>query len=103
MQRPLASFRRAVCALLLLAFAWAVVLAASPDLHESAHHDADDAQHECAATMIHHGGIDHTPAPAFTVAFLPVVFAQVGAPRLDWVPSLFSGSRIFEHGPPALA
>lgn len=100
--RPLPAqfIRRLAGAVVLLGFAWTLVLAASPDLHEAAHHDAGDEHHECAVTLIHAGGIENSPAPTFSVVALPRVFANLGAPRLDWVPSLFSTSSVLEHAPP---
>ena len=80
-----------------------LVLAASPRLHQWLHGDADEADHDCAAVLFSHGGVEQVggtvAAPGFvvqTVGFAPLAAETARA----FVPSTFAGSRVFEHGPP---
>ncbi|MGC3990440.1 MAG: hypothetical protein QM796_12310 [Chthoniobacteraceae bacterium] len=77
------------------------LLAASPQLHERLHHDADHHDHECAVTMVLDGGLHHG-APAMP----PVVAPKqngVDEPTLSagkQLAAAFLGACIFEHAPP---
>ena len=88
---------------MLLAHLLAVlVLAASPRLHHRVHPDADDDDHDCAVVWFLHGGADAAPAPTAVPAFVRVEVAErvVALRRAAFVPSVFAGNRVFEHGPP---
>lgn len=82
--RPRAAFRwtAAACALLV----WVLgLLAASPELHEKLHADADHADHACAITIFHHGVEDTSAAvPQLSVVWRVVetVAAVPAAQRL---------------------
>src|SRR5664279_6231305 len=52
------------------------VLAASPQLHELIHPDAQGPGHECAVTLFIHG-VESGPAALVLVTFLPVVLARI--------------------------
>ena len=78
-----------------------LILAASPRLHHWVHPDADDDDHDCAVVLFLHGGGDVGPAPLIVTACagLATEFVLVLAPA-EFVPSVFAGNRVFEHGPP---
>jgi len=84
------------------AFLWALVLSASPQLHQRFHTDANRVEHNCAATMIASGNYDHAAHPPLVSAPAPSVqFSKIPALTPQWVESPFLGARIFEHAPPA--
>jgi hypothetical protein len=94
--------RAFVAACVFAAFALALALSASPQLHQRVHKDANRVEHNCAVTMIASGSYDHAahvplvsaPIPAFEFSKIPVLTPC-------WVQSPFLGACIFEHAPPA--
>ncbi|HEV7404803.1 MAG TPA: hypothetical protein VGO11_17810 [Chthoniobacteraceae bacterium] len=88
----------------LAGFLLALLMAASPALHERLHHDADHDQHECLAKVLHAGGAsDDAPAPPTLAAFVAELFevAPVDASRV--AEALFLDCGILEHAPPRRA
>jgi hypothetical protein len=84
------------------AFLWALVLSASPQLHQRFHTDANRVEHSCAVTMIASGNYDHAAQPPLVSAQVPSVqFSKISALTPQWVESPFLGACIFEHAPPA--
>ena len=91
-----------VATLVSTAFLWTIVLSASPGLHERVHLDANQSQHECAATLIASGNCHHSAAAPVVTAPVPAVqFSKIPALNPIWVVSPFLGASIFEHAPPA--
>jgi hypothetical protein len=85
------------------AFLCALVLSASPQLHQLVHPDANRVEHTCAATMIGSGSYDHAAHPPLVSADVRAVqFSKIPALTPQWVESPFLGASIFEHAPPAL-
>ena len=83
---------------------FALALSASPQLHERVHPDANEAHHECAVTLIAAGNYDHAiAAPVLEPPIEVVQFSELSTLNSTWVASLFLGSSIFEHAPPAIA
>ena len=85
----------------LAGFVLAMLLAGSPWLHEWAHQNSSDTQHQCLATVLSEGACDEaTPAPPLAaIAEGPVEAAPEVGSRLAL--SLFLSCRILEHAPPA--
>ena len=81
-----------------------VALAASPQLHQLLHHDADRSNHECAVTMMVSGGSDGSSVPQVLEpsVILPVVFDFLLETHLRDVAPLFLSAHIFEHAPPLI-
>ncbi len=78
------------CAALVMLLA---ILAASPALHEWLHHDAGDADHECAVTLFQHGAdavvAAITVAAVVWIAVALAVIAPTGpdlGQRRYWLP-----------------
>src|SRR5438046_892422 len=87
----------------LAGFIFAMLLAGSPGLHEWAHHDSGDTQHECLATVLHSGACDEaTPAPV-TVVMGEGPTEAAPEVRSGVALSLFLSCRILEHAPPAVS
>jgi hypothetical protein len=87
---------------LAVAFLWALVLSASPQLHQRFHPDANRADHSCAVTMIASGSYNHVPHPPLVTLLVPITqFSEIPALIPQWVESPFLGAHIFEHAPPA--
>jgi len=67
-------------------------LASSEPLHKLVHHDADEAGHECAATLFAHGQVDSTVVevvaiiPAAPVEFLPHTLVSVFNALVETLP-----------------
>jgi hypothetical protein len=79
-----------------------VVLAASPQLHQLVHRDADRGEHECAVTVIVSGGSDDSSVPQVfdAGAILAVALDFLPETHSHDVASLFLSARVFEHAPP---
>jgi hypothetical protein len=86
----------------LLALFWALTLAASPDLHERVHPDANHEEHDCGATLFLSGAVGPVlaavvfslappclPLVRFTALTLPVVWRVRPTDRA-----------VLEHAPP---
>jgi hypothetical protein len=85
------------------AFLWALLLSASPELHQRVHPDANQADHSCAVTLIASGNYDHAvEPPLITAPDFVGEFGSVPALTSTWVKSLFLDAHIFAHAPPAL-
>ncbi|HMJ06717.1 MAG TPA: hypothetical protein VK474_10720 [Chthoniobacterales bacterium] len=88
-------------ALLLGALALAIVVSASPQLHDWLHKAGDFTRHECAATLLSSGSVDHSvsgpvlvqPAPNPDGPTLRTLRVQPVCASLEF-------SRL-EHAPPA--
>jgi hypothetical protein len=87
---------------LIACFAWTLVLASAPDLHELIHAGADSPAHSCAVTTLHAGGVDASPAalicsaPALIAALERVVPCDAELPPWTW------SYLAHEHAPPVL-
>jgi len=94
--------RAFVAAATAAAFLWTLALAASPQLHERIHSDANRPGHSCAVTIVSAGKLNHAPPGLVTVA-APLVYFL---PNVELIPAsvqpLFLTAAIFEHAPPAL-
>ncbi len=95
--------RSAVAALALAGIVLALLMSVSPDLHKSLHHDSDQAQHECLATMLDNGGCEGAPVVLFVARLQPE--SQLVLLTCDAVAagSYFLSCSIFEHAPPVLS
>jgi hypothetical protein len=85
------------------AFLFALVLSATPQLHERIHKASADASHQCAVTLLASGHCQHTPSATISIvppspsqgdAFSPRNFDSV-TPRLEF--------SLLEHAPPRLS
>jgi hypothetical protein len=95
------AFRAAIAAGSLAAFLFALVLSATPQLHEQFHGATGAPNHECAVTLLASGNYQHTP-PA-TISLAPPVpprpFVQASVSfRLVSAHLEFS---LLEHAPPS--
>jgi hypothetical protein len=86
----------------LLALFWALTLAASPDLHERVHPDANHEDHDCGATLFLSGAVGSIlAAVAFSLA--PPRLSLVGFADLmllvGWA-ICPTDRAVLEHGPP---
>jgi hypothetical protein len=75
-----ADAKRAFSLLCLAIFLSLQALAASPTLHKWLHHDADKVDHDCAVTMLAHGGIHLGSAAPVVVSSAPSVIEKVLEP-----------------------
>jgi hypothetical protein len=85
------------------AFLFALVLSATPQLHERVHKTSADASHQCAVTLLASGHCQHTPCDVISIAppaprrgdaFSHRNF-EIASPRLDF--------SLLEHAPPVLS
>lgn len=93
---------RLISCLLFACWAWALALAATPELHEWAHGGpAHHEEHECAATLIAAGACDAPIVTPFAIP-VPIEFQIETLPlRARIVASVFRGTRPPERGPPS--
>jgi hypothetical protein len=86
----------------LLALFWALTLAASPDLHERVHPDANDEDHDCGAMLFLSGAVGPVlAAVAFALAPPRLPFIRVTALTPPVVRSILPAERaVLEHAPP---
>lgn len=94
--------RPIVAALLFCSIAIAISLAASPQLH-TWWHKSDAANHECAATLISSGSVEH--AAGEPIATQPTRAPHVVTFRMPGHPRFLArlGFSLLEHAPPALS
>lgn len=105
MSPRLSSFRNlrtapAVVAALLAMLVLIIAAATWKPLHEWLHHDADEADHHCAVTLLATGSCDTSLVDAAlspTPLPLPVDSAL---PQESCIPNVFLSACAFEHGPP---
>jgi hypothetical protein len=85
------------------AFLFALVLSATPQLHERIHKASTDASHQCAVTLLASGHCQQTPSHAISIvppaprqgdAFSYRNF-EIASPRLDF--------SLLEHAPPVFS
>lgn len=96
-------FRLALVSAVLAGFVLALALAASPELHERIHHDADQEEHQCLATTIGGGGCEDALVAPMLVGFVAVFSATVPAEYSRAAGSLFLSCRVLEHAPPLVS
>jgi hypothetical protein len=89
----------AVVAGLLLALA----LAASPQLHELLHHDGEDQEHVCLATILQAGGFEEVLVVIMAVEPMTEVIATAPLRDVEEAGSFFLSCRVLEHAPPFLS
>ncbi len=95
------TFRRTLAALLFAAMTLAAALAVTPQLHAWLHSTGDRTTHQCAATLLSSGSVEHTPAEPIAVERAPEANAEtLPALAVAHVLSFFGGSSL-EHAPPA--
>jgi hypothetical protein len=95
------ALRAIVAAGFIGAFLFTLVLSAAPQLHERIH-QATDATHECAVTLLTTGNCDHT-SDAITVALpLPRPASRFSQPGLQLASTRLEFS-LLEHAPPAIS
>ena len=99
------AFLRVIVSVVLAHFLAVIAMAASPNLHDLAHHDADQQTHHCAVTDMLAGGTgDGLQPQSFTVAaILPHQFFSVAEFDPEWIAALFLTGCVLEHAPPARA
>ena len=98
-----AAFRGTIAAGSLAGFLFALILSATPQLHEQFHGATGATNHECAVTLLTSGSYQHTPTLAISIAPL--------APPATFVPALASFQvvsaqlefSLLEHAPPAVS
>ena len=100
--REVNGWQHALVCLLISHLLIVVVLAASPQLHQLFHHEADHSSHECIVTVMISGGSDGFPAPQVLEAnaILPTVFNFSLEAHSHDVAPLFLSAHVFEHAPP---
>ena len=93
--------RAFVATLAAAAFLWALILTASPQLHQRLHSDANRYDHTCAVTFVASGNLNHSPVALIIKA--PVPTDEFAIPELTplWAQSAFLLASVFEHAPPA--
>jgi hypothetical protein len=92
-----------VAAAFMGAFLFALVLSATPQLHERIHRASADASHQCAVTLLASGHCQHTPCDAISIAppaprqgdAFSLRSFEIVSPRLDF--------SLLEHAPPVLS
>jgi hypothetical protein len=97
-------FRTGVIGSVLFGFVLALILSASPRLHELVHGDHDAAGHQCLVATLQGGGCNDVEPGAPTIAvFLASILVLVPIGDLAWVESIFSIGCVFEHAPPFIS
>lgn len=93
--------RASVAILASTAFLWALVLSASPQLHERIHPDANQVEHTCAATFVASGNYHHAPTALLIMAPVPLGAFDIPTLSPRWIQPVFLAAAVFEHAPPA--
>jgi hypothetical protein len=94
-------FRSGVSVSVLLGFILALLLSASPSLHELAHGDHDAGEHQCLVATLQGGSCNDVELGVPTIAvFLASILVFVPVCNSAWVDSVFLTGCVFEHAPP---
>lgn len=91
--------RAAVLSVVFLGLTGALLLAASPDLHHLAHHDADGENHVCLVTILDSGGFELPLVTGHTVDPLPAASAEFPVETPAWEGLILEGGNL-TRGPP---
>jgi hypothetical protein len=92
--------RRILSALLVVAFGLAAGLSAAPQLHSLLHKIGDRSTHECAATLMSSGSVEHSACEPISVEPKPAPSVPAYRPQLlPRVLASFYFARL-EHAPP---
>lgn len=83
------------------AFLFALVLSATPQLHERIH-GPSDTTHQCAVTLLVAGNYEHTPCNAIAIAPPPHATTALVLRHFDLVCAHLEFS-LLEHAPPAIS
>ena len=95
--------RATFAAVLFASLALAIGLSASPQLHAWLHGTGDWSHHECAATLLSSGSVEHSDCEPPFVAPQPAPAIPVfRVPAFAWVISPLEFTRL-EHAPPVLS
>jgi hypothetical protein len=94
------AFRTAIAAGSLAALLFALVLSATPQLHEQFHGATGAPNHECAVTLLASGSYHHTPVA--TISLAPPVPPNTFVQNLASFPivSAHLEFSLLEHAPP---
>ena len=97
------AFRAAITAGSLAAFLFALVLSATPQLHEQLHGATGVGNHECAATLLASGNYQHTPT--VTISLAPPAPPNIFVQALSSFPLVSArlAFSLLEHAPPAIS
>lgn len=101
--RPSKAARLALVGAVVAGLLLALMLAASPQFHELLHHDSDQQEHVCLATILQAGGFEDVLVVLMPVT--PMVEIIATAPQRDVkkVESFFLSCRVLEHAPPLVS
>ena len=95
--------RAFVATCVFVAFAWALALSVSPQLHQRVHADGNRLDHTCAVTLIATGSYGHAAQPPLINSPDLSQFGTVPTLSSTWVQPLFLKAHIFANAPPARA
>ena len=98
--RPSIATRLALVGAVVVGLLLASVLAASPELHERLHHDADHQDHVCLVTTLQAGGFEDVLVVIMAVEPMGKGVATAPLSDVEAVPSFFLSCRVLEHAPP---
>jgi len=87
--------------LLIPAFLFALFLSLTPGVHQRIHSDANNASHECAATLFASASCLHTGGDLVKVEVAPLSPAVVPVPNPSSIFTAPVNTSILEHAPPA--
>ena len=97
------AFRAAIATGSLAAFLFALVLSATPQLHEQFHGATGGTNHECAVTLLSSGNFQHTPVATISLAPPARPQALVYVCRSFSVVTAHLEFSLLEHAPPAVS
>lgn len=78
----------------------ALMLAASPQLHELLHHDSGQPEHVCLATILQAGGCEDVLVVLMVVTPIVEIVATAPLRAAEKAESFFLSCRVLEHAPP---
>ncbi len=95
--------RAVVAGIVFASLFWALVLSASPQLHQYVHADAKRVEHSCAVTLIASGSYEHaTHAPLVSSPQPATGFSKIAVLNSVRVPPLCLCAHLFAHAPPVV-
>jgi hypothetical protein len=101
--RPSTASRLALVGAVVAGLLLALVLAASPKLHERLHHGGGHPDHVCLVTTLQAGGLEDVLVVMMAVEPMAEIVARAPLWAVETAESFFLSCRVLEHAPPRRA
>ena len=95
--------RLVLCGAVLAGLLLALLMAVSPELHDTLHHDSGGPEHVCLATVLAGNGCDDVASAPVLAGFVAMLCEPVETMRSQRSGSSFLSGCVLEHAPPFIS